>query len=104
MATAAEVAEVRQYTDEPTEAVWTDVELSALVDELGSVEAATSRVWREKVARYSRLVDVSEAGASRKMSQAFSHAKAMAEHWGSVVALSGSGSSNRARVHKIDRS
>ena len=92
MATVDEVALVRAYADEPTQDNWTDAALSDLIDG-SSVEEATSRVWTEKMARYSKLVDVSEAGASRKMSQAYDHAKEMAAYWAGVVA-EGSGSAS----------
>ena len=103
MATAEQIALTRAYTDEPDESNWTDVELGALIDDVGSVESAAARVWVEKQARYSKLVDVAEAGASRKMSQAYEHAKEMAAHW---LSISGEAAdtSLHAKVHKIVRS
>lgn len=102
MATSEQVSLVRAYTDEPTEDNWTDVQLSALIDELG-VDSATSRVWSEKQARYSKLVDVSEAGASRKMSQAFDQATKMAAYWRAIADGDDSAAERAARVHKIVR-
>ena len=99
MATSEQVSLVRAYTGEPTEDTWTDVALGALIDELG-IDSTTARVWREKQARYSKLVDVSEAGASRKMSQAFDHAKTMAAHWETIA---GEDAAIATRVHKIVR-
>lgn len=104
MAEAEQISLVRAYTGEETEDNWTDAQLGTLVDELG-VEAATARVWREKAARYSRLVDVAEAGASRKMSQAFDHATTMAARWDAIAAeATSTGTSRSAQVHKIVRS
>lgn len=103
MATSDDVALVRTYTDEDTEDNWTDAQLGVLIDDLG-VDSATARVWREKAARYSRLVDVTEAGASRKMSQAFAHAQALAERWDAIASASGTDAGRSAKVHKIVRS
>lgn len=102
MATSEHVSLVRAYTDEPTEDAWTDAALGALIDELG-VDSATSRVWAEKQARYSKLVDVSEAGASRKMSQAFDQATKMAAYWRTIAEGDVVDSGRSARVHKIVR-
>ena len=103
MAEAEHIALVRTYTDETTDEHWDDTALGALIDELG-IEGATARVWRAKQARYSRLVDVSEAGAARKMSQAFEHAKEMAARWDAIVADTGTAPGRHATVSKIVRS
>lgn len=102
MAEAEHIALVRTYTDETTNEHWDDTALGALIDELG-IEGATARVWQAKQARYSRLVDVSEAGAQRRMSQAFDHAKEMAEQW-TAIAAADSLAGRRASVSKIVRS
>jgi len=102
MATSEQVSLVRAYTGEPTEETWTDVALGALIDELGA-DSTTARVWREKQARYSKLVDVSEAGASRKMSQAFDHAKTMTAYWATVAGEDVAITARATRVHKIVR-
>lgn len=97
MASSDQIALVRLYADEPTQDNWTDAQLNLLIDE-GSVESATAAVWREKQARFSSLVDVSEAGASRKMSQAFDNAQKMAAYWLGVA-----GGRSGARIHRIER-
>jgi hypothetical protein len=40
--------------------------------------------WRWKMARYSRLIDITESGSDRKMSQKYKHAKEMVAYWKSI--------------------
>jgi hypothetical protein len=99
MAEADDIALVRQMTDEHDDDIWSDEAIAALIDDNG-IDSTVLRIWREKAARYSTLVDVSEAGARRSMSQAFEHAQKMVDYWAGAV---GGTPSGRARVHKIDR-
>jgi hypothetical protein len=108
MATADEIAEVRRNTNEPDDTGgFTDALIGTLVDTLGLVSLASGAVWRTKAAKYADLVDVSEAGASRKMSDLFKHATAMADHWDAVGATeiedTTSPGIGRAVVHPIVR-
>lgn len=47
----------------------------------GDLDAATLEGWKRKAARLSRLVDVSESGSDRKMSQKFKQAQGMVKFW-----------------------
>lgn len=77
MATPEDIASVRRMADEPTTDTYTDDALSAILAREGSVRAAVYAVWQEKAAKYSRLVDTSESGSSRRNSQLGSNAIAM---------------------------
>ena len=72
------VVELRRLVDEPTEDIYTDKELE---DRLaaGNKFAAARDIWREKLAAAAGLVNISEGGSSRSMSQAYDHAKEMVE-------------------------
>jgi hypothetical protein len=105
MATTTELDELRALTDvAANDAVFTPPILSGLIDEMG-MNAAAASVWRRKAASYSSLVDVSESGSSRSMSQLFKNASAQAESFQAlaeaenvVVPLSG-----RTRIRSIER-
>lgn len=81
MATPEAIATLRRMADEPTTDPYTDEVLSALLDSKESPEQAASAIWREKAARASTLVDVSESGSSRSLRQIFSNAEKMAEYY-----------------------
>lgn len=68
MATEAEILAVRRNTGEesPT-SVYTEEILDDLIDSSG-VDGASEKVWRWKAARYARLVNTAEAGASHSFS------------------------------------
>jgi hypothetical protein len=69
MATVAEVAELRLLIDIPSaDPPYTDEYLGSLIDTYG-MDIAAATVWRQKAASYSSLVDMSESGSSRKLSQ-----------------------------------
>jgi hypothetical protein len=97
--------EVRTKTAEPTNSdPYTDEKLGSLIDLYG-VTGAVVKVWEEKAAAVSSLVNVSEAGASHSSSDLFKHAEAMLKHWtaewaGETTTVLDS----RPRVKKIVRS
>lgn len=103
MATEAEIQTVRVNTNtvDDTE-TYSDTAIGALVDELGGVEAASAAVWRQKAAAAAELVDVSEAGSSRKLSDLHKNATAMAAVWDSRVPGSVATKAH-AKVHRIVR-
>lgn len=69
MATTEQVAALRRATAlEEDDEVYTDTLLGGLIDDLG-FEAAASTVWREKAASVAGLVDTTESGSSRRLSQ-----------------------------------
>lgn len=57
--------------------------------------------WTMKMARYARNIDISEAGAERKLSQKYRQAREMAKYFASVV--SGIQASNAASYRVIAR-
>lgn len=71
MATSLEIAELRAETQELTNAEpYTDTFLGELIDAYGIPESAY-RIWKAKRNTVASLVDISEGGSSRKMSQLF---------------------------------
>lgn len=88
--TAAELEELRKYIDEADDTGgWTDVVLSALAEAYKNssggynLRGTASAVWAAKAAEYHALVDTSESGSSRSMSQKFKHAMELAKLFGS---------------------
>lgn len=51
----------------------------------GSLDLATLEGWKRKMARWARLVDVSESGSQRQMADKFDHAVKMVALWSKVV-------------------
>jgi hypothetical protein len=77
MATEAEIDRFRRMTDLPDNVEpWTDSYISNIIDELG-FEKAVSSAWYEKAASASSLVDITESGSSRRLSQLQSQYLAM---------------------------
>ena len=70
MATAEQIAEVRVKIAEPLNSEpWTDEIIEAMIDaSAGSTDAVAKTVWNSKAAQVAHLVDISEGGSSRKMS------------------------------------
>lgn len=102
MATAAEVAEVRENTNEQTEETYSDSYVGALVD-AGSVASASAVIWTRKAAAFAELVNTSEAGASRSLSDLHKNALAMATKFEGLAAPAGTVGIGRAKVHQIVR-
>lgn len=73
MATAAQIAELRIMINEPNNvAPWDDETLGMLIDaKSGDLKAAAYSVWEGKAAQVAHLVDISEGGSSRKMSDMY---------------------------------
>lgn len=94
MATADDIAALRRAIDEPVNAEpYTDAYLSGLLDASGTVDHAASTVWTNKAAATASLVDVSESGSSRKLSDLNRNALAMAEFYGKRTTTASSGGS-----------
>lgn len=80
MATADQIAAFRLLINTPlSEDPYTDEQLSARIDNAESVEALAAIVWREKAAAYSTMVNVSESGSSRSLSDLYKNALAMSK-------------------------
>jgi hypothetical protein len=78
MATDAQIDRMRRVTalteDDET---YTDSLLGGMIDDLG-FEAAAAQVWREKAAGVAAMVDTTESGSSRRLSQLRDAYEAMA--------------------------
>jgi hypothetical protein len=69
MATADQIAALRRATGvDPNDSIYTDSLLGGMIDDLG-FETSASTVWREKAASAAGLVDTTESGSSRALSQ-----------------------------------
>lgn len=69
LATDTEIASLRRATAlELTDETYTDAVLGGMIDDLGYASAAAT-VWREKAASVAGLVDTTESGSSRSLSQ-----------------------------------
>ena len=103
MADASDIQIVRNNTNEPTTTPYTDEYIGALIDASG-VTGATVVIWQQKVARYSTSEDVTEAGASHKMSDLFTNASKMLAYWQKILDdETGPVVSGAVRVKVIDR-
>jgi hypothetical protein len=69
MATADQISRLRRVTAlEENDPIYTDSLLGGMIDDLG-FEGAASQVWKEKAASVAGLVDTTESGSSRSLSQ-----------------------------------
>lgn len=103
MATAAEVAALRANTGQNTEDVYTDPELAVIIDNLGSVEAASAEVWGQLAAEYAKLVDTKEAGAEHRWSSLLTNALKMADRFTEKANASVVDTTNRPKTIAITR-
>jgi hypothetical protein len=84
MADVSDIRDVRENVDELNEDNYSDSYISALIDSSG-VAGASAEIWRKKAASFAALVNTSEAGASRSLSDLSKNAKTMADMWESRV-------------------
>lgn len=83
MATAEEIAAFRLLINQPNNvAPYTDAALSTRLDEATSEQALARSIWLELASSYASLVNVSESGSSRQMSDLHKNALAMAKAFG----------------------
>lgn len=87
MATAGQISLWRQYANEPDDTNgWTDQKISDYIDSfaidgVADVDWAAHEYWTQKASATASLVDVSENGSSRKMSDAHKNAVTMASYF-----------------------
>lgn len=82
MATPTQIADLRRLTGETGSTTYTDEELESRIDAVdGDLEAVASDIWEEKAAAYAEMVDITEAGSSRKNGELYKNAIAMHEHF-----------------------
>ncbi len=85
MAAEEQVLALRELIAEPDDSNgWTDERLGRAIDAAATVNAAASAVWYQKAAIFANLVDVSESGSTRKLSDLRKNAMEMAAHFGSA--------------------
>ena len=103
MATVAQIADLRRFTNEPTATTYTDTYLGELIDASDSVEEAAAALWREKAAKYAELVDVQEGSSRRSLGDLHEQALSMAASWGSRAEALVVETTRRTRTRQIER-
>lgn len=103
MATAAEVAALRANTGQADDTIYTDPELAAIIDSLGSVEAASAEVWSQLAAQYAKLVDTKEAGTEHKWSTLLTNALTMSDRFANKIPDDGTTTRTGPRTIAITR-
>jgi hypothetical protein len=79
MADEATIDRFRRMTDlSDTDEVYTDAVIDGMIEDLG-FNAAVAAVWTEKAASAAGLVDTTESGSSRKLSDLHKQYLAMAD-------------------------
>lgn len=82
MATAEELTLVREYINEPTtDNGWTDERITVFVDEADNLLLAAADIWGVKAGTYVGLVNVSESGSSRSLSDLLRQAREMESYY-----------------------
>lgn len=82
MATEEQRDDVRRKAGIVGDGAYTDLMLDEYIAEADDdLNLAASRIWRMKASSYAEMVDISEAGSSRKNSDLFKNAQAMADHY-----------------------
>lgn len=85
MASAEQIAELRRKIAEPDATTYSDAVLGVRIDEASNdINNVAYDIWQEKAAMYADLVDISEAGSSRKNSQLHANALKMAHYFGTI--------------------
>lgn len=103
MATPAQIAQLRLDIQQPENtAPWTDEVLDALIDELGP-RIAAGHVWRSKAASVAHLVDISEGGSSRKMSDLHKNFLTIADGFAAADGTGAAEPTSRSRTRPIER-
>lgn len=103
MATQDQIAQLRLMINEPNNAEpWTDENLALIIDaNQGDLRSSAGQVWEGKAASVAHLVDISEGGSSRKMSDMYKNFLAIAK---SYTDGDGEGVGSRApRTREITR-
>jgi hypothetical protein len=79
MATQDDVDALHRMTNIPAnDTTYPDSFLAAMIDQNNTIEAAAAAIWRFKAAQMAAMVDTTESGSSRKLSDLHKNALAMA--------------------------
>lgn len=92
MATLVQTSELRLMISEPDQTPYSDAALELRIDNASNdLDLVAAGIWQEKASTYSEMVDISEAGSTRKNSQLFTNALKMAQYYKeqSVAAVEG---------------
>lgn len=90
MASPEERARLRRNVGEVGSSTYTDAELDVYINEAGDdLDVAAATIWQEKAASYAELVDIAEAGSSRKNSDLYKNAIDMAAKYGVAAGNAG---------------
>lgn len=82
MATPEQLAQFRRMIGELTNAApWDDAYCTQVIDASSSLNAAATRAWEEKAAIYAGMIDTTESGSSRRLSQLQAQALNMAGYY-----------------------
>jgi hypothetical protein len=82
MATPEQIVIVRQLLPSGAAAEgWDDTYIGTMIDALFTTSNILWQYWEGAAARMSKMVDTAESGSSRKMSDLFDNALAMAKYW-----------------------
>jgi hypothetical protein len=104
MATSDQMAALRRAANITSEddATYPDGLLSAIIDAAGSVEAAAARIWREKAAATAEMVNTTESGSSRALSDIHRNALELAAGFEKVAINSSSrGRSSTTDIERV---
>ena len=77
---AAQVALLKTYAGDAVGTL-TDDQLYELIAAQGNVQLAAGSLWSSYAAKHANLIDVSEGSSSRKLSNIYSQALKMADHF-----------------------
>lgn len=87
MATSQDIKTLRVMVSEPDTTVYSDLDLGSIIDQAeGDLDKSAAMIWEQKAGRFSTLVDVSESGSSRKMSQIHDNAMKQAKYYADKIA------------------
>jgi hypothetical protein len=104
MASDDELAALHRAADiPPDDTTYSDDILADYIDENMSVPAAAAVIWREKAAALAMMVDTTESGSSRKLSDLHANALAMAKGFSAVVVDDTVVSTRRSYTTQIER-
>jgi hypothetical protein len=85
MASTEQIADLRRKTSEPDATSYSDADLNKLIDDnAGDVNKVARIIWETKASMFAEMVDITEAGSSRKNSQLYSNALKMAAYYAGI--------------------
>lgn len=83
MAEASDILEVQDLL--PNDSDWGEDKITTYLDGGRTVPEVLLAFWRGRASKYSTMLDVSESGSSRSLSQLYQNAKSMIDYWQGVL-------------------